>query len=374
MLKLLLLCLGLIPFIGQSQVTFKVISLPENHPDSASIFIAGNFNSWNPGDSSFRLNTYNTITIDASIPLEFKFTLGQWSTVECDASGTDIPNRTYTSTTCPDTVEITISNWKDPTGRAMVNPSTKTKNVTVIEDFEMPQLERSRRIWIYLPPDYNDTSRTYPVIYMHDGQNLFDASTSFSGEWHVDETLNTLFDETGFAAIVVGVENGGTLRIPEYTPWINEEYGGGEGAAYADFLVYTLKPFIDANYRTQPDAGNTAIIGSSLGGLISFYTAFKYPAVFSRVAALSPAFWFNPEIIAFSETLESQPAIRLWMSAGANEPISVQEDMDEVKMALLRNGNSVVETRVYPDMGHNEDHWSATFPEIVQWLFLTSIR
>ena len=149
--------------------------------------------------------------------------------------------------------------------------STASKNVSIIEkEFIIPELNNiSHKIWVYLPPNYDQSSKKYPVIYMHDGQNLFDNATSYIGEWEVDETLNELFNKTGKGFIVVGIENGGEERINEYTPWKNEKYGGGKGEIYIDFLVNTLKPYIDVTYRTKPQQKHTGLIGSSLGGLIS---------------------------------------------------------------------------------------------------------
>jgi predicted alpha/beta superfamily hydrolase len=126
------------------------------------------------------------------------------------------------------------------------------------ENFFMPQLNRSRRIWLYLPPAYETSGLSYPVMYMHDGQNLFDVLTAYSGEWEVDEALNTLASQGHKVPIVVGIDNGGTNRIGEYTPWSNPDYGGGDGDLYIRFIVETLKPYIDQHYRTLSDRSNTA--------------------------------------------------------------------------------------------------------------------
>lgn len=152
-----------------------------------------------------------------------------------------------------------------------------------------PQLKTERKIWLYLPQDYKTSKKRYPVIYAHDGQNLFDAQTSFVGEWNIDEKLDSLRARV----IVVGIENGGDKRLAELTPYPNEKYGGGQADAYLDFIVHTLKPRLDAAYRTRPEAKNTLLMGSSLGGLVSFYALLKYPNVFGKAAVFSPAFWFN---------------------------------------------------------------------------------
>ena len=192
-------------------------------------------------------------------------------------------------------LELEILGWEDLGS----SNSTAADNVSVLdEDFYIPQLDRYRRIWIYLPPDYEDNpDQHYRVLYMHDGQNVFDESTSFAGEWEVDESLNDLFLDGDKGCIVVAIDNGADLRINEYSPWYNATYqAGGEGEAYVDFIVETLKPYIDSNFRTLPDRQHTGIMGSSLGGLISHYAMVEHPEVFGKVGVFSPAYWFNPEI------------------------------------------------------------------------------
>lgn len=168
------------------------------------------------------------------------------------------------------TYEFTVYHWRDYVEEVGVGEHTITGNVTTFKMFIPPQLNRMRRIWVYLPPpDYGTTNRSYPVLYMFDGQNLFDSATSFAGEWGgVDEALEKLYTERGgFSIIVVGIDNGGgDKRIDEYAPWVNEEYGrgGGEGDAMVRFIVETLKPYIDSHYRTVPN--ETGIMGSSSAG------------------------------------------------------------------------------------------------------------
>ena len=198
MKKIFLITLLIIPGFLLSQVTFIVDSLPAYTPPGDFLYIAGNFNGWDPGDPAHVLSKNQDqkweITLAAAAEgtqIEFKFTRGSWETVEKGANGEEIGNRLFTYGN-GDTVHVVIFNWASGGGPA----STAADNVFIIdEDFEMPQLGRTRRIWIYYPPDYETSGLSYPVLYMHDGQNLFDDSTSFAGEWHVDETLNTLYTE-----------------------------------------------------------------------------------------------------------------------------------------------------------------------------------
>ncbi|MFC7669150.1 alpha/beta hydrolase [Hymenobacter humi] len=183
-------------------------------------------------------------------------------------------------------------------------------------------------MWVYLPADYaGQPTRRYPVLYMHDGQNVFDEATSFGGEWGVDEALDKLRaagqDATG--AIVVAVDNGDQFRSDEYIPWRSaalkdQPHQGGQGDGYVDFLAKNLKPYVDAHYRTQPDAAHTGIAGSSLGGLISVYAALKYPKVFGEIGVFSPAFWVcNDSLRAFAKTHRAASTARFYFVCGPKE-------------------------------------------------------
>jgi predicted alpha/beta superfamily hydrolase len=306
MKKVLFLVILLAPVIFneplRAQATFILESIPEYTPEDDFIYMAGDFNGWNPGDINHKLVKNNEglweTVLDGfpdGITLEYKFTRGNWSTVEKGPDGEEIENRSFTFGN-GDTVVIIVENWADFGGGGN---STAAENVIIMDDeFYMPQLERTRRIWLYLPPDYDESDRYYPVLYMHDGQNLFDEITSYAGEWEVDETLNELAQQGYQVPIVVGIDNGGAFRIDELTPWYNDEYdAGGQGDEYIDFIVETLKLHIDENYRTLPDAENTGIMGSSLGGLISWYGTLKYPSVFSKSGIFSPAYWINYDSI-----------------------------------------------------------------------------
>src|SRR5262249_10569905 len=150
-----------------------------------------------------------------------------------------------------------------------------------------------RRFWVYLPPGYHDSSARYPVLYMLDGQNVFDRLTSFVGEWKVDETLERMIPAGEVAPIiVVAIDNGGTARIGEYTPWSDPGDGGGAGAAHLTAIADVLVPHIDATYRTQTGPTHTGIAGSSLGGLMALYATYARPDRFGRNAALSPSIWW----------------------------------------------------------------------------------
>jgi metallo-beta-lactamase class B len=196
----------------------------------------------------------------------------------------------------------------------------------------MPTLNRYRRIWLYLPVDYGTaTTRRYPVIYMHDGQNLFNAATSFAGEWEVDECLMRLHGLGDAGAIVVGIDNGGSQRIDEYSPWVHPQYVGGQGDAYLQFIVQTLKPYIDARYRTDSTRNGTWIWGSSMGGLISQYGAVKYQKVFSRVGVFSPSLWFDSRIMQQPALEGYRQGMRFYLLAGALESNSMVPQLNQLR-------------------------------------------
>lgn len=251
--------------------------------------------------------------------------------------------------------------------------STKAANVSILKkEFVITGLnDISHKVWLYLPPNYESSNDHYPVIYMHDAQNLFDDVTSFVGEWGIDETLNQLYKKTGKSFIVVGVENGGEKRIQEYTPWTHPKYGGGKGAIYVDFLANQLKPYIDANYRTKPEANQTAIIGSSLGGLISFYGGLKYPNVFGNIGALSTSFWFSDNVNNFAKENANQQNTKLYLLVGGKEGESMVPDTENMSKLLLKDGfkKAHLKTKIVPEGKHTESFWKAEFLEVITFLY-----
>lgn len=251
--------------------------------------------------------------------------------------------------------------------------SVQKGQVAVLTDsFYIPQLDLYRRIWVYLPPAYTETEKRYPVLYMQDGQNLFTDSTAFSGEWGIDESLDSLFTEGKTrGAIVVGIDNGADKRLAEYSPWPNSKYGGGEGEAYARFLAETLKPTIDSLYRTLPGQEHTAIAGSSLGGLISLYTGFKYPHIFGKIGVFSPAFWFNPELYTWIEQQPAREPQRIYLIASALESEEMLPDQERMHALLLKRKHPFTELSLNstPDGAHKEWYWRREFPTAFLWLF-----
>jgi len=373
MKKLIFIILILFCYTAWAQATFIIETIPDYTPPEDFIYIAGSFNDWNGGDDTYQMykNTNDQWQVilegfASGSYIEYKFTRGSWNKVEKGPNGEEIPNRQFTFGN-GDTIYIVIENWAD------MNPnlSTAAENVVIMDDeFYMPQLDRYRRIWLYLPPDYETSGQSYPVIYMHDGQNLFDAYTSGYGEWEVDETLNDIFGRGHAVPIVVGIDHGGSARVDELTPWYNSAYGGGEGDEYLAFIVETLKPYIDTTYRTLPDRENTGIMGSSLGGLISTYGAIKYQDVFSRSGPFSPAYWINNDSIwDFITAAGFQQDVMFYQNVGELEGDDYIDLMYQMRNKLIATGFHNVMSKLIPDAAHNEQTWRDDFEEAYFWLF-----
>ncbi|WP_228850990.1 alpha/beta hydrolase [Aegicerativicinus sediminis] len=243
--------------------------------------------------------------------------------------------------------------------------STVSQNVSNFELYA-PQLKINKKIWVYLPADYQNSRKRYPVIYMHDGQNLFDRETSYAGEWKIDE----YFDSNNTCqAIIIGIEHGGEKRIDELTPFGNDKYGGGMGDKYLDFIVNTLKPYVDSNYKTKQNKKHTTIFGSSLGGLISFYAIFKHPKVFGNAGVFSPSFWFSEEIFNYIKDYNIELKGKVYFMVGDQEGENMVEDMKRMISLLKRLQPKLkIHQHIVINAEHNEKTWSEAFPQAIQWL------
>lgn len=253
-------------------------------------------------------------------------------------------------------------------------PSTAGPGVHVLaQRLAMPGLGRERTLRLYLPPSYEHSpTRRYPVIYMHDAQNLFDeATSSFGQEWGVDETLDAFARTRGFEAIVVGIDHGGDERIHELSPWPNPKYGPAQGDQYMAFVVDVVKPTIDARYRTLPDRAHTAIAGSSMGGLESHYALLRYPQVFGKAAIFSPSYWFSNEVYVQTRAHPWPADTRVYFYIGGREGDESLPDVERMLPLLAGPGRDAGATTLHvePEHEHNERAWHAEFPRAVAWLF-----
>jgi predicted alpha/beta superfamily hydrolase len=365
----LLILFFVLPAISQTSVRVQIKALPAYHTSGDDIYIAGLFNGWNPQDTNYRFQQTEQGKYSFSLKLdagtyEYKITRGGWDKVECKKGGAIIPNRVLVMPS-DTSVQLFIEEWAD---HILQKPklSTATKNVRIIDTvFLIPQLKRTRRVWVYLPEGYTISKKRHPVLYMHDGQNVFEDTTSYSGEWGVDECLDSMKKK----CIIVAVDHGGSKRINEYCPYDMERFGKGEGNPYVDFLAKTLKPFIDKKYRTLVDRKNTFVAGSSMGGLISLYAVLKYPKVFGGAGVFSPAFWISGTKI-FDDIRKKGKLVnaKIYFYGGKQEGETMVPDMLKAFSGMLKVSKSKMTTVIRDDGKHNEGRWRVEFPLFYEWI------
>lgn len=367
---------------AQHTVTIRVQDRPAKHQDE-KIFITGAFNRWLPGDAAALVNekqpgSYEIVlkNIKAGL-MEYKFTRGTWKTLESTPDGRLVNPRSAIIT--KDTlIHVNVEGWRDD-----FPESTASANVHVMDSaFYVPQLKLNRRIWVYLPKDYEQGKKRYPVLYMHDGQDIFDEATSEGRigplEWGVDETI----DKAPKGCIVVAIEHDHDKikRIKEYYVNPNPDYPIVEGTEYLDFIVNTLKPVVDKKYRTLTDKKNTFMAGGSMGGLITLYAGLRYPDVFGALGVLSPSIWLdygnaNKEIQSLTRIKEIKSQ-RYFFYAGENEnrikpDSSIVRMNDDVQLAANQLQEKVgpeMKRLVNPEGRHGAWYWRSAFVEFYKWL------
>ena len=249
----------------------------------------------------------------------------------------------------------------------IIKQHTASVHVHIIDTaFFMPQLNRSRRIWIYLPEGYNKTAKRYPVLYMHDGQDLFDELTSAYGEWGVDESLDSMIAKGTPACIVVGIDNNDQNSF-EYDPFYNKTYDKKEGDLYLDFLVHTLKPFIDGHYSTMSSKENTIIAGSNMGGLISYYAMLRHPNVFGKAGIFSPVAMFD-SIKQQTDISAKKVTGKIFFYMGGNNGNTHLDDYNEVVEKIGTNSDAMIYTLLDPDAMNKVKDWKKWFPGFYSWI------
>jgi len=251
-----------------------------------------------------------------------------------------------------------------------------TDSVRRHHNFVSQYVPYRRDLIVYLPPDYEDNDRRSPVLYLHDGQNLFDPETAYvrGMDWKVDETADALIRSGEIEPlIIVGVFNSGEHRIEEYTPTRDRKLGGGHAELYGHMLVEELKPFIDERYRTLPDAHNTGLGGSSLGGLATLYLGFTHPEVFGKLAVLSPSVWWdNKAILKIIHKTSPKPRLKIWVSMGTEESKTGVRDANLLYKALIDKGwteGDDLHYEVIPGAKHEEASWADEVESVLKYLF-----
>lgn len=248
------------------------------------------------------------------------------------------------------------------------------------EKFRSKFLRNQRSLVVYLPPGYNEQQqRRFPVLYLHDGQNLFDGSTSFiqGQDWHVGHTTDAEIQARRVEPlIIVGIYNTGKARIQEYTPTRVPRLGGGRADRYGKFLLEEVHPFMNREYRLEGGPDRTGIGGSSLGGLVSLYLGLSRPDVFGKIAALSPSVWWNQRVIhTFAAGMNVQSRPRIWLDIGTREGPRIVEDVEKYRDTLLRRGWQYERDLHYERVEgaeHNEAAWSQRVAPFLRFLYPAS--
>lgn len=345
--------------------------------DARPVFLTGNFNNWVTRDERFKMLkikdghyqcTLQDIPLEHS-PLEYKYVKGGWEAEELGLDGHPSVNRRMEVPRGK--VRDIVPRWKQHAG--WYDPRFYPEIQIVSKRFNAPQLRRRRRISVLLPWDYSESADTrYPVLYLQDGQNLFEEDAPF-GTWGVDKQLAALSQQGKGGFIVVAIDHGGRERIKEFSPYDSQKWGEGLGRDYARFLAETLKPHIDKNFRTLADRAHTAIGGSSMGGLISIYAGLMFPDVFSKFMVFSPSLWVSPKLYFEPVHFSKVDPTKIYLYAGGKEGAAMVANANRFKDTLERRGYDPAKLQlrleVDPEGRHNEARWGQEFPKAAEWLF-----
>ena len=366
MKKIILFVLLIATLHAKAQFSVRLIVNTVATKANDDIYVSGNFNNWNPKDENYKLKPFGgsrrSIVLKnmAAGTYAFKFTRGGFDKVETTADGRDIADRVL-EVNDDLSKEFDIPGWKDEYPERPKR-YTASPQVRILDTaFKIPQLNRTRKVWIYLPKGYASSGKTYPVLYLQDGQNLFNDQTAFAGEWGVDECLDTLQQQLKKECIIVAIDHGGDKRLNEYNPWDHPQYGKGEGKAYAEFLAKTLKPFIDSKYRTLKSAPNNYVLGSSMGGLISLYTVLQYPDVFGGAGVFSPSLQIGKDVYAMAENFTTTSMPAFYFYTGSKESADAVTNVQKMSDILQKKQRYIIRTVINPLGQHNETYWKQEF-------------
>ena len=249
-------------------------------------------------------------------------------------------------------------------------PSTGSPTLWSLPKVRSPELQNYRDLIVALPPSYDEGARAYPLVVMHDGQNLFDPDTSFAGSWGMISVLRELARE-GVEAVVAGIANTGPFRKYEYSPFRDPKHGGGDGGRYLAFIMDQVIPRVESAFRVDRGPEGRSIAGSSMGGLVSLFALWQYPHVFGAAAALSPSAWFAHEAIVDLVNHTPAPPGRLWLDTGTEEGPLMLESVRRLRDAIVERGLTPGPRFEYvEDEGatHQEEHWGRRMRRAIPFL------
>ncbi len=345
--------------------------------DHRPVYVAGTFNQWQAGDERYQLRPIGHGRYGIDLPLNgewengeitYKYTRGDWNQSELDQYGNIAPDR-YLRPAMQTRIDH-VPRWLHD--GLFYRPELLPRIEVISEKFEIPQLIRTRRIAALLPHDYYDhSSRRYPVLYLQDGQNLFDDYAPF-GSWGVDKRLAVLSELGRGDIIVVAIDHAEEQRVAEFTPSFRTRLGRGDGKKYARFLAETLKPYIDASFRTLAERQYTGIGGSSMGGLISMYAGMMFPRTYGKLMIFSPSLWVVPNIPFHLLNLSADFTGRIYLYGGGREGASMVPNLERFRLQLQAQNQSNdihFKLSVDPEGQHNEKRWGEEFPRAVSWLY-----
>lgn len=353
------------------------IILTTDEDDDRPVFISGNFNNWVTQDKNFEMvrvgqGLYHfKFNEDFNYPEEllYKFTRGDWSEVEIDKFGNRTENRSthQKKGVKNEHVDKWRHNWLPFKSKFL------PKVHLISEEFKIPQLNKTRRVWALLPYDYETSTESYPVLYLQDAQNLFNEKAKY-GNWEIDKKLAVMAEYNIGKIIIIAVEHAEKERLIEYNVG-NTVLGNGQGKKYIRFVTETLKPFVDNNFRTKSDRANTGIGGSSMGGLVSIFSGIMYPEVFGKLMIFSPSLWVGPKIKLSFLDMDEPQATRIYLYAGGDESATMIDHVKKFKKRLLNKVGFTDKMKVRLSLNmegkHNESYWSDEFPKAIEWLYFS---
>ena len=363
-------------FKTQTETGLYII-LTTDEDDMRPVYISGNFNNWKTLDNDFMMEQIGINSYHFKFPLGFdypetlfyKFTKGDWSEVEIDQNGNRTENR---STKLHTGIQKEhVARWRK--NWLPFKQSYLPKVQLISDEFEIPQLNKTRKIWALIPHDYDKTDERYPVMYLQDAQNLFNEKAAF-GNWEIDKKLAVMSEYKIGKIIIIAIEHADEDRVKEYNVG-KTVLGKGQGKKYIRFVTDTLKPFVDANFRTKTEREHTGIGGSSMGGLVSIFSGLKNPEVYGKLMIFSPSLWVVPELKINPKKAFSADT-KIYLYAGGNESETMIEHTHAFYEKLVTTEFVKDKTKINLSINrhgtHSETYWSDEFPKAIEWLFFQS--